>query len=141
MTSTTIAPPAAGADSTDVAALLDAYDRDGFVLVERLMSARDLADARRGVEWAMTNQQGKYTWIKQRTYEWFREHPVFVRLIEHPTVLAFGRALLGDDDMHLIGAQCSRNTKADHYAPGVINIHQDTGLHPLPDRKVPGLPD
>ena len=119
------------------ATLVDAFDRDGFVLVESLLDARQLAEAQRGVQWAMANVAGNYKWIKQRTYEW-TTHPIFAELIEHPFVLEFGRALLGGD-FHLIAAQCSRNTREELYAQ-VTTIHQDGCFFPAADRVVPVRP-
>ncbi len=119
---------------------IDTYDRDGLVLIDGLLPPEKVNEASRGVDWAMSNIGGNYKWIKQRTYEWFREHPIFVELIEHPLVLDFARSILGDD-FHLIAAQCSRNTRDDHYAPGVNQIHQDAGLFPPQDRRVGDLPD
>src|SRR5262245_45180114 len=112
------------------ATLVEAFDRDGFVLVEGVLDARQLAEAQRGVEWAMKNVAGSYKWIKQRTYEW-TNHPIFAELIEHSFVLEFGHALLGGD-FHLIAAQCSRNTR-ELYAQ-VTTIHQDACFFPAADR-------
>lgn len=112
-------------------------ERDGVVILDALLSSSQLAAARDGVEWAMANAGGQYRWIKQRTYEWHADHPVFLELIEHPTVLDIARQVLGDD-FHLIAAQCSRNTRDDHYAPGVMNFHQDGVFFPQPNRVTAG---
>jgi hypothetical protein len=121
----------------DAASLASTYDRDGFLFVESLLDARQLAAAQAGVAWAMANAAGPYRWIKQRTYEWLDTHPIFVELIEHPFVLEFAQRILGPD-FHLIAAQCSRNTRDDFYAPGVTNIHQDACFFPAPGRELPG---
>lgn len=109
------------------------FERDGVVIVDRVLTPAQLAAAREGVEWAMASAGGQYRWIKQRTYEWHAEYPVFIEIIEHPLVLDIARQVLGDD-FHLIAAQCSRNTRDDHYAPGVMNFHQDGVFFPQPDR-------
>ena len=123
----------------DLDALLNCFARDGFTCVERVMTAGQVAAAKRGVEWAMTHAGGPYKWIKQRTYEWY-DHPVFVELLEHALVMGFARGWLGEG-FHLIGAQCSRNTQADQYAPGVLKLHHDAVLFPKPERKTPGVPE
>jgi hypothetical protein len=122
----------------DAASLIDAYDRDGFVLVDRVLDERQLREARAGVEWAMANVAGNYRWIKQRTYEWVHEHPIFVELMGYPLVMEFAGRVLGEG-FHLIGAQCSRNTREDMYAPGVTNIHQDACFFPARERELPGV--
>jgi hypothetical protein len=122
----------------DTPQMLEAFDRDGFVLIESLMDDRQLAAAQNGVEWAMAHSSGPYKWIKQRSYEWYGDHPIFVELIEHPLVLEFAREWLGPE-FHLIAAQCSRNSRDDHYAPGVVNIHADTVFFPEAGRQANGV--
>lgn len=119
---------------------VDSYERDGFVVVDRLLDGRQLEAARRGVEWAFQCPQEKYRWIRQRTYEWFDRHPIFVELIEHPLVIAFAGEILGPH-FHLIAAQCSRNTREEPYAPGAMKIHQDTVFYPPQARRKPDVPD
>jgi hypothetical protein len=118
--------------------LLDNYDRDGFVFLESVLDARQVAEAQRGVAWAMDHVGGSYKWIKQRTYEWFREHPIFVELLEHPFVMEFADAVLGHD-VQVIAAQCSRNTR-EPYIGGLTAIHQDACFFPTADRLLPGVP-
>src|SRR5690242_12935959 len=96
-----------------IAKAVNAFDRDGFLLLDGLLEPRQLAAAQAGVAWAMAQAEGPYRWIKQRSYEW-PNHPVFVELIEHPFVVAFAAAFLGKD-FHLIAAQCSRNTREELY--------------------------
>ncbi len=119
--------------------VLGQYHRDGFALFESVLDERQLADAREAVEWAMESVEGSYRWIKQRTYEWFGQWPIFLELIEHPFVIEFARGTLGED-FHMIAAQCSRNTKADPYAPGAMQIHQDACFFPPADRARPDVP-
>jgi ectoine hydroxylase-related dioxygenase (phytanoyl-CoA dioxygenase family) len=126
--------------TTDVASMSDAFDREGYLVVERVLDARQLREAEAGVRWAMGNVPGEYKWIKQRSYEWFREHPIFAELIEHPLVMDFARHYLGPD-VRLIAAQCSRNTREDHYAPGVMQIHQDACFFAPPGASPPGVPE
>ena len=113
---------------------VEAFERDGFVLVERALDENQLSRAQQGVEWAMQHQAGSYQWIKQRTYEWFPEQPIFVELIEHPLPVRLAEMWLGVD-FHLIAAQCSRNTKDDPYAPGAMQIHADTCFFPQPAQR------
>lgn len=120
--------------------LIDNFARDGFILVEHLLDERQIAQAQAGIEWAMQQPLERYKWIKQRTYEWFREHPIFAELIEHPLVMEFATAWLGPE-FHLIAAQCSRNTRDDHYAPGVMKAHQDDVFFPAPEKRAAGVPD
>ena len=109
--------------------LVSEFESEGFVLVENLMTAEQLASAQAGVEWAMSQQPERYRWIRQRTYEWFETHPVFVELMEHPLVLETAERILGSN-FHLIAAQCSRHTRGDPYAPGAMKIHQDRVFFP-----------
>lgn len=120
--------------------LLQEFERDGFALRESLLSAEQVETAQRAVEWAMHNGTDKYKWIAQYSYEWFREQPLFVELIEHPLVLEFAATVLGPD-FHLIAAQCSRNTRDDPYAPGAMALHQDAVFFPMPERVQDGVPD
>jgi ectoine hydroxylase-related dioxygenase (phytanoyl-CoA dioxygenase family) len=121
-----------------VDAVLDTFARDGVAIVERCLTPTQLAAAQRAVAWAMEQPDNTYKWIPQRTYRWFRERPVFVELIEHPLVIEFARAWLGPE-FHLIAAQCSRNTKADPYAPGAMAIHADECFYTKPERTAPGV--
>src|SRR5688500_6989309 len=136
---TTIATSETPANSGQVSAITAALDRDGYALVEQVLSAGQIADARAGVQWAMEKVPGSYKWIKQRTYEWIREHPIFVELIEHPLVIDVATQYLGPD-FHLIAAQCSRNAPEEHYAPGVMQIHQDACFFPTTERARDGVP-
>ena len=124
---------------TDIAALAREYDRSGFILVERHLEDSNLAEANAAVAWAFDRAGDRYALIRQRTYEWFREHPVFVRLLVDPVVIALARRLLGPD-FHVIAAQCSRNTRAEHYALSATNLHQDKGFFPPPRRMRPEVP-
>ncbi len=123
---------------TDVDSLADTFKRDGMALLPSLMSPAQLAAAQRGVAWAMETQGG-HKLIKARTYEWFREHPVFVELLEHPVVIGLCERVYGDD-YHVIAAQCSRNIKAGFYAPGADKFHNDAVFFPKAERMVKGVP-
>jgi len=127
------------AASPDVAGLAQRFETDGFVLVESLLTPDMLARASAAVAWGIKNREEAYKWIRQRTYEWFEPHPVMVELIEHPLVIDFARATLGPD-FHVIAAQCSRNTREDHYAPGAMNIHQDAVFFSPRGQETPGVP-
>lgn len=116
------------------------YARDGFVVIENALDERQIARAAAGVQWAMEHVGGDYKWIKQCSYDWFREQPIFVELIEHPLVLDLARAWLGND-FHLIAAQCSRNTREDNYAPGAMTWHQDDVFFPAATRRTAGVAD
>ena len=118
----------------DTREMIETFERDGFLLIERALDERQLSAAQQGVEWAMQHQTGSYQWIKQRTYEWFREQPIFVELIEHPLVIRLAEVWLGVD-FHLIAAQCSRNTREDPYAPGAMQIHADACFFPRPEQR------
>src|SRR5689334_5337905 len=108
----------------DLQQVVTDFQRDGVALCPALLDADSVAAARDAVDWAIANRTTDYKWIAQGSHEWFREEPVFVNIIEHPLVIDFARACLGPD-FHLIAAQCSRNTKADPYAPGAMAFHQD----------------
>jgi len=127
-------------DVMNTTRLFQDFERDGLVLVEGLMTGSQLAAARAGVAWAMEQPPAPYKWIKQRTYEWRREHPIFVELIEHPTVLELAEAVLGPD-FHLIAAQCSRNTRDDPYAPGAMVMHSDAVFFPTAERRRDDVPN
>ncbi|MCX5662703.1 MAG: phytanoyl-CoA dioxygenase family protein [Planctomycetota bacterium] len=124
---------------TAMATDFPAFERDGVLILDRLLTPAQLAAAQAGVDWAMAHAGGPHRWIKQRSYEWHERHPVFVELIEHPAAIAAARMLLGED-FHLIAAQCSRNTRDDHYAPGVMQFHQDAVFFPKPGRAPADVP-
>ena len=107
--------------STDIVTSLKT---DGVTLVENVLSddhCRALLD---GIEWGFQIRQGPFPMLRQRTYEWFREHPILMELLEHPLVIEVADACLGSE-YHLICAETSRNVKENHYLAGVKNIHQD----------------
>ena len=112
--------------STDIVTSLKT---DGVTLVENVLSddhCRALLD---GIEWGFQNRQGPFPMLRQRTYEWFREHPILMELLEHPLVIEVADACLGSE-YHLICAETSRNVKENHYLAGVKNIHQDQCFFP-----------
>lgn len=103
---------------------VDKYCRSGFVVIDPLLQGESLAKAQAGVNALMDNARADLKWIRQRTYEHFAAHPVFVDLLIHPQVMAFANHLLGDD-FHAVAAQCSRNLRDDPYTVGAMNIHRD----------------
>jgi hypothetical protein len=126
-----------GVSGVDVDLMAAEFARDGLVFVPGLMTGAQLAAAQRGVAWAMETQGG-HKLIKARTYEWFREHPVFVELLEQPVVMGLCDRVFGDD-CHVIAAQCSRNIKAGFYAPGADKFHNDAVFFPKPERMMMGV--
>ncbi|MDA0839161.1 MAG: phytanoyl-CoA dioxygenase family protein [Planctomycetota bacterium] len=114
------------------------FESQGVALIESLMTPTQIVAAQTAVEWAMSQKQERYKWIRQRTYEWFETHPIFVELMEHPLALEIAGRILGSD-FHLIAAQCSRNTKDDPYAPGAMNIHRDKVFFPTDEKMTEGI--
>jgi hypothetical protein len=120
--------------------MTEVFAANGWVAVQGLLSFEDVAEAKRAVAWAMQQPSEVSQWIRPRPYEWFREHPIFVKIIEHPVVIEFARAWLGPE-FHLIAAQCSRNTRDAFYAPGANKLHQDTVFFPHEERRAGGVAD
>jgi hypothetical protein len=119
--------------------LAQTFEQAGMVLIERLMTSSQIEDARKGVNWALAQPPERYQWIRQRSYEWFNTHPVFVDLIQHPLILEFAETVMGSN-FHLIAAQCSRNTKADPYIPKAMIIHRDREFFPKKGTPPSGIP-
>ena len=114
------------------------YERDGFLFVPSLLSPNQTAAALRGVEFAYSAPldeiniapNGNATiWMRQRTYQWHRRHPIFVEMLAHRVVIALANEVLGPGRVHAIAAQCSRiNPGAASRERGhIVNtIHADT---------------
>tara|TARA_Y100000588_G_scaffold25359_2_gene25213 strand:+ start:2930 stop:3676 length:747 start_codon:yes stop_codon:yes gene_type:complete len=102
---------------------------DGVVLVEDAMSDNQCQRLLDGIEWGFHNREGPLPLQRQRTYEWFREHPIFIELLEHPLVIAVADACLGPD-YHLICAETTRNERDNHFLEAVKNVHQDHCFFP-----------
>ena len=116
------------------------YERDGFLFVPSLLSADQAAAALRGVEFAYSSapldeynidSKGKSTWVwmRQRTYQWHHEHPIFVEMLAHRFVISLTERVLGPGRAHVIAAQGSRiNPGATNFERGhmVNTIHADT---------------
>ena len=117
--------------------IVDAMETDGFAVVEGLLNGEQLKQAAAAVRQLMAEPGETYKWIRQRTYEHFRTLPVFVDLIVHPMVIAIAQAWCGQD-LHLIAAQCSRNTKDEPYFSGVTTLHQDKVF--FPEKALAGVP-
>ena len=64
--------------------------QDGVTIVQDALTDDQCRQALEGIDWAMRTQVGPLPLQRQRTYEYFREFPIFVDLIEHP--LAIGVA-------------------------------------------------
>ncbi len=109
--------------------IITALKTDGVVLVEDVMSDEQCRQLLDGIEWGFQNREGPLPLQRQRTYEWFREHPIFIDLLEHPLVITVADACLGSD-YHLICAETTRNEKDNHFLEGVKNIHQDDCFFP-----------
>ena len=109
--------------------IVESLDTDGGTLVEGILSDRECQDALEGIAWAMETQAGPLPLQRQRTYEYFRDHPIFVELVEHPLVIAVAEACLGPK-YHLICAEITRNERENHYLEVVKNIHQDHCFFP-----------
>ncbi len=60
---------------------------DGVTLVENVLSDNHCRALLDGIEWGFQNRQGPLPMLRQRTYEWFREHPILMELLEHPLVI------------------------------------------------------
>lgn len=102
---------------------------DGVTLVENVLSDDQCGALLEGIEWGFQSRQGPLPQHRQRTYEWFREHPIFIELLEHPLVIEVAEVCLGAQ-YHLICAEISRNEKENHYLAGVKNVHQDVCFFP-----------
>ena len=107
-----------------------ALENEGIVLVEDQLTAEQCQQALEGIEWGLRNRTGPREFQRQRTYEWFREFPIFVELIEHPLAIAVAEACLGPE-YHLICAEITRNQKDNHYLAAVKKIHQDHCFFPM----------
>jgi len=79
-------------NSTDIVTSLKT---DGVTLVENVLSDDQCGALLDGIEWGFQNRQGPLPLHRQRTYEWFREHPIFTELLEHPLVIEVADACLG----------------------------------------------
>ena len=102
---------------------------DGVTLVENVLSSDQCQRLLAGIEWGFQNHEGPLPMQRQRIYEWFREHPIFIELLEHPLATAVADACLGPE-YHLICAETTRNVKDNHFLEGVKNIHQDHCFFP-----------
>jgi ectoine hydroxylase-related dioxygenase (phytanoyl-CoA dioxygenase family) len=109
--------------------IVEALLQDGVVMIEKQITDEQCNRALAGTEWAMKNKTGPYEFHRQRTYEWFEEHPIFIELIEHPLVIEICEAVFGED-YHLICAEVTRNQKDNHYLPGTKKLHQDGCFFP-----------
>jgi hypothetical protein len=118
--------------------VIEKFARDGWAIVEGLLSSPQIEQIQRAVRFALEQPGEESKWIRPRTYQWFDVQPIFVELMEHPFVIEFATRWLGDD-FHLIAAQCSRNTRADFYAPGASAWHQDRVFFPPPERITQGV--
>ncbi len=61
--------------------IVESLETDGVTLVEGVLSDRECQDALEGIAWAMETQAGPLPLQRQRTYEYFRDHPIFVELV------------------------------------------------------------
>lgn len=112
--------------------LANIYKETGVCIITNLLSADDIKKAKQGTCWAFDYlPQERYKFIRQRSYEWFETHPIFVSLIKHPLILDFSSQIFGSD-YHLVAAQCSRNTQEEPYIPNAMRIHRDRELLPKP---------
>jgi hypothetical protein len=116
-------------DRVDVDEIIASLMTGGVTLVENQLTDDQCRQALDGIEWGLQNRTGPRPLQRQRTYEWFREFPIFVELIEHPLVIEVAEACLGPD-YHLICAEITRNGKDNHYLEAVKNIHQDHCFFP-----------
>jgi hypothetical protein len=114
---------------TDLEEIVSALQDDGVTLVENQLTDQQCQQALDGIEWGLQNKTGPRALQGQRTYEWFREFPIFVDVIEHPLVIEIAEACLGQE-YHLICAEITRNEKDNHYLEAVKNIHQDHCFFP-----------
>ena len=109
--------------------IVESLEADGVTLVEDVLSDSECQKALDGIEWAIETQTGPLPLQRQRTYEYYRDHPIFVDLLEHPMVIDVAEACLGDA-YHLICAEITRNERDNHYLDVVKNIHQDHCFFP-----------
>jgi hypothetical protein len=109
----------------DVASLL----RDGVTIIEAALTDDQCRQSLEGIDWAMRTQVGLHPLLRQRTYEYFRQFPIFVELIEHPLAIGVADQCLGSE-YHLICAEITRNEKDNHYQEDVKNAHQDRCFFP-----------
>jgi hypothetical protein len=103
--------------------------RDGVTIVQDALTDDQCRQTREGIDWALRTQVGLSPLHRQRTYEYFREFPIFVDLIEHPLAIAVADRCLGSA-YHLICAEITRNERGNHYLEGVKKVHQDDCFFP-----------
>ena len=60
--------------------IVGALQNEGMVLVEDQLTDEQFRQALEGIEWGLRNTMGPREFQRQRTYEWFKEFPVFVEL-------------------------------------------------------------
>ncbi|MEC8991843.1 MAG: phytanoyl-CoA dioxygenase family protein [Candidatus Latescibacterota bacterium] len=113
----------------DVRQIVRSLQTDGVTLVENQLTDDQCQQALDGIEWGLQNKAGPQPLQRQRTYEWFREFPIFVELIENPLVIQIADACLGQE-YHLICAEITRNEKDNHYLEAVKKTHQDHCFFP-----------
>ena len=109
--------------------IVKTLQRDGVIMIENQLDDERCRQALEGIEWGMRNKTGKYKFHRERTYEWFREFPIFIELIEFPLVIEVAEVYLGTE-FHLICAEVFRNQRGNHYLPGVKKLHQDEVFFP-----------
>jgi len=140
-------PTAAAAEAVSTEQL-SRFERDGFLFVPSLLSEAQTAAALRGAEFAYADApldeiniaaNGNATlWMRQRTYQWHRQHPIFVEMLAHPFVMSLADRVLGPGRAHAIAAQCSRiNPGATDRERGhIVNtIHADTPFFAAGERE------
>lgn len=103
--------------------------QDGVTIVEDVLTDDQCRQTLDGIDWAVRTQEGPLPLQRQRTYEYFKEHPIFVELIEHPLAIAVADACLGPN-YHLICAEITRNEQNNHFLEAVKDIHQDHCFFP-----------
>ena len=104
-------------------------ERDGVTIVEDVLDDDQCRRLQEGFEWGLANTVGPRPLQRQRTYEWFREHPILVELLGHPLPIAVADACLGPE-YHCICAETTRNEKDNHFLEAVKDIHQDHCFFP-----------
>lgn len=115
----------------DVTEHLERLDADGYVVLERLLSADDLAGYRTGLaphfdreNFGRNDFEGRKT---ERIYTLPAVAPVFATLSAHPTVLAICDALLAPSYL-LTAAQAIRI----HPGEAAQGLHFDDSFYPFP---------
>ena len=116
---TAAARPAPAPPHLATAEMLAHYEENGYLYCPAVLSDVQVAAGLAAADFAYTTPQDAINlrpddgtglaWMRQRTYQWHKTHPIFVDLLIHPLVMDIGKAVLGAD-VHAIAAQVDVGT-------------------------------